>query len=249
VVDRFRLIYLKSPKIEDSLSEEHFLGEKEEKKDFKISKTSKEYYNESYSFEIILNQAKADLKHPDPKVRILAVRFLSKCEPSIAIPFLVGILNDEASDIRAYALDALIRFKAPNILNIIRKFLKDNDPEVRITALRGIFQMAEHIELNLLMQFLDDESPIVRKKLATLLGWTQIKGVLPILVELVKDKDSKVRKAALSSLITQYPEEGEEKILEAIADPDPDLRFWAKEMMEKILKKPIKREKIFISNN
>jgi len=124
----------------------------------------------------------------------------------------------------------------------LKRHLKDKDPMVRITALRGMFQLGEKIDLNILMQLLSDESPWVRRKIATLLGWSPIEGVLPILIEMSKDKDPKVRKAALFSLITIYPDEGEQRLIEATVDPSPEIREWARERLDKILLKPMRRK-------
>jgi HEAT repeat protein len=88
---------------------------------------------------------------------------------------------------------------------------------------------------------LSDESSWVRRKIATLLGWTQIEGVFPILVEMSKDRDPKVRKAGLFSIITLYPEEGENRLVEAMTDSDPDLRRWARVTLEKMVSRPLKR--------
>jgi HEAT repeat protein len=75
------------------------------------------------------------------------------------------------------------------------------------------------------------------------LGWTQREGGLPILAELSKDPDAKVRKAALFSLLSLYPEESEDRLLKAMTDPDPDLRRWAKRTLEKMAVAPIIRRR------
>jgi hypothetical protein len=51
-----------------------------------------------------------------------------------------------------------------------------------------------------------------------------------------------VRKAALFSLATLYPDESEILLIEAMTDPDPELRKWAKTILEKILTRPSKRK-------
>jgi HEAT repeat protein len=103
-----------------------------------------------------------------------------------------------------------------------------------------MFQYHEKIDLNLLLQFLSDESSWVKRKVATLLGWTQMEGALPILMEMSKDQDSMVRKAALFSLVTLYPDESENRLMEVMADSDPSLRVWAKMTLEKIAARPLK---------
>jgi HEAT repeat protein len=193
------------------------------------------------SLQTILNQAKADLKHPDPKVKILAIQYLQKSDPSVALSLLQEILSDQDPEVRARALDALRKLRNPIACPLLKKYLKDKDPGVRVAALRAIFQMGEKLDLNILFQFLDDESAWVRQKVATLLGWSQVEGVLPILMEMSKDQDLKVRKAALFSLLTLYPEESEERLLEALTEKDPDLRKWVKDTLGKIAGKPLKR--------
>ena len=109
-----------------------------------------------------------------------------------------------------------------------------------MAALRGLFQNREKVDLNLLLQILSDESPMVRRKLGTLLGWVQMEGVLPVLVELTKDQNSGVRKSALMSLYSLYPEESEDRLINALTDPDPDIRNWAKGSLVQALKGPRK---------
>ena len=194
---------------------------------------------EPLSSEAVLKQAKADLKHPDPKVRILAIRYyLEKSYPSIPLSLLQEILSDQNPEVRAEALRSLIKFRNPIVSPLLKKYLKDSDSRVRIAALRGMFQFQEKIDLNLFIQFLSDESTWVRRKVATLLGWAQIEGALPILKELSKDVHSTVRRAALFSLSTLYPDESEAFLMEAMTDPDPELRKWAKTTLENLLTTP-----------
>ena len=92
--------------------------------------------------------------------------------------------------------------------------------------------------MNLLVQFLSDESSWVRRKVATLLGWIQMEGTFPVLVEMSKDADARVRKSALFSLMTLYPEESKDRLLEAMNDSDPELRRWAQKALEKAVARP-----------
>jgi HEAT repeat protein len=193
----------------------------------------------TWTSHVVLKQARADLKHPDSKVRMMATQFLGQCDPSVAIPILQEVLSDQDPDVRAEGLCSLMRWEDPIVIPLLKKHLRDSDPKVRVTALRGLFKYGEGVDPNVLLQFMSDDSAGVRRKVATLLGWSRMEGVLPTLVELSKDKDPQVRKAALSSIIILYPEESEDRILEALTDPDPDLRKWAKEVLEKITASPL----------
>jgi HEAT repeat protein len=240
VRDRFRLIYLKS-----AGAEKPALNETVPSPDFKesLNGDSSLYRDskaqETFSSQTRLEQAKADLKHPDPKLRILAIQFLESVDPSVAFPLLQENLSDRNPEVRAQAILTLIKQRTPDVNPLLKKYLKDSSPKVKIAALRGIFLYGEGVDLNILLQLLSDESPRVRRKMATLLGWTQREGALPILAELSKDPDAKVRKAALFSLVTLYPEESEERLMRAMMDSEPNLRKWAKRALERMAEKPI----------
>ena len=249
MADRFRLNYLKSTGLEKSDYDESFSSRDEREMSSPPSPSPKYNIPETFSSEAILKQAKADLKNPDSKVRILAIRYyLEKSYPSIPMSLLHEILSDQNPEVRAEALRSLIKFRSPIVSPLLKRYLKDSDPKVRITALRGMFQYQEKIDLNILLQFLSDDSPWVRRKVATLLGWTQIEGALPILIEMSRDQDSMVRRAALFSLATLYPDESENRLMEAMTDSDPSLRKWAKMTLEKIVARPLKRRTASLRN-
>lgn len=239
MTDRFRLVYLKSTGQENDLSSRAFSSSFGEETNHFFSPFSN-LSLESHSTQEILKQAKNDLKHPDPKVRKLALKYyLEKTHLSIPMPLLQEILSDPDADVRVEALSILITFGNPVVSPFLKKHLRDPDPMVRMVALKGIFKFKEKIDLNLLMHLLSDDSPWVRRKMATLLGWNQVEGVLPILMEMTKDEHSMVRKSALFSLVTLYPEEGEDRLMEAMTDSDPDIRKWARDQLYRRLQRPV----------
>lgn len=242
--NRFRLLYLKSTEQEnDSPGRPLFSPRPEGLEEFR--NVQMESDQESPTIREILKQAKADLKHPDPKIRILAVEYyLEKSHLSITMPLLQEVLSDPDGGVRSKALSKLIMFQNPVVLPFLKKHLKDPDPEVRMVALRGLFSIKEKIDMNLLMQLLSDNSHWVRRKLATLLGWHQMEGSLPILMEMSKDEHPMVRKAALFSLVTLYPEEGERRLMEAMTDLAPDIRKWARDHLERRLDRSTTKEKM-----
>lgn len=232
MADGFRLLYLKStdserPSLEESPSP------LQGNKPLTPPSSPSDQSSELYSSRTVLNQAKEDLNHPDPKVRVAAIQYVGKTDSSIAIPLLRDKLSDQDFEVRVQALRSLIQFRDPIIGPVLRKHLRDPDPLIRMIALRGMFLWKEKIDMNLLLQFLSDESSWVRRKVATLLGWTPREGVFPILMQLSSDPDSEVRKAALFSLLSLYPEESKTRFTEALADRDLNLRIWARRQLEK----------------
>jgi len=247
-VDCFRLTYLKSPGLEKGLETTPSFYDNGKTASSPVP-SPEDQRPLTLSSEAVLKQAQTDLRHPDPQVRILAVRYyLEKTYPSIPLSLLQEILSDRDPDVRAQALRSLIRFRSPIVSPLLKKYLKDSDARVRIAALRGMFQFQEKIDLNIFLQFLSDDSAWVRRKVATLLGWAQIEGALPILKELSRDVHSMVRKAALFSLVTLYPDESENLFVEAMTDPDPEIRTWAKATLEKILTRPHKGKTASLMN-
>ncbi len=241
MTEGFRLIYLKSTDVEGPKSNPSSFERSEETVKVNASPSSIPI-SETFSSEVFLDQIKSDLKHPDSKIRILAIRSLEKLIPSLPVPLLQEMVSDQDSEVRAQAVSSLAKFKSPAITPFLKRCLKDKDPKVRMAALRGMFHQSEKIELNILLQLLSDESPWIRRKLATLLGWGPIEGQLPLLMELSKDQEPMVRKAALFSLLTLYPEESEDRWLEAMNDLDPELRKWARDQLEREIERRLKKK-------
>jgi HEAT repeat protein len=241
------LIYLKSTDLEKSKGDEPPSFYASEGIPGGDSPSAESRITGMLSTQAILKQARADLTHPDPKARILAIRYLENSDPSITLPLLQEVLFDKDPEVRIQALSSLIKFKNSNSFPCLKKSLRDKDPRVRLLAIRGMFRMGEKIDLNILLQFLSDESPWVRRRFATLLGWGQNEGALPIVMELCKDADAGVRKAALFSLTTLYPEECENRLVEAMTDSDPDIRKWARGTLERMAATPRKGNKASLS--
>jgi HEAT repeat protein len=240
LVDRFRLIYLKSTAAEkDSMTEDDRIQSPGSTKEPDPASSGEKTSYRAFFSKTLLNQAKTDLDHPDPKVRIMAIQFLEKSGPAFFSAF-QEIMSDPDPDVRFEAIRFWAKSEQPLESPLLKRYLKDPDPRIRMVALRGLFRRPEKVDLNLLLQFLSDESSMVRRKLATLLGWVQMEGVFPVLVELSRDQNSGVRKAALMSLFSLYPEESEDRLIKALTDPDPDIRNWAKSSLVKELKEPRK---------
>ena len=60
------------------------------------------------------------MKHPTPKIRMMAIRYLGYSDPSVAIPLLQEMLSDHDPDVRAEALSSLMNFQDSNIGPLLR---------------------------------------------------------------------------------------------------------------------------------
>jgi len=128
VADRFRLAYLKSTGCERSDFAEAFSSYDSgdtAKTAGALSSPPERNISERFSSEAILKQAKADLKNPDSKVRILAIKYyLEKTYPSIPLSVLQEILSDRDPRVRAEALQSLIKFRGSIISPLLKNILK-----------------------------------------------------------------------------------------------------------------------------
>jgi HEAT repeat protein len=201
--------------------------------------------SESFSGQAGLKQAKEDLGHPDPRMRMMAARFLERADAAIAVPLLKETLSDRDPRIRTEGLRILAAHtENPALHALFQACLKDEDFRVRIAALRAIFKSRMRLDLPGLLALSGDASALVRRKLATLLGWTRDEGTLEILSVLSKDPDPKVKQAALASLLALDPYSCENRLMQAMEDPDPQVRRWAKDALEKRIAKTLTRRNI-----
>jgi hypothetical protein len=75
---------------------------------------------ETFSSQALLKQAKEDLRHPDPKVKILAIQYLEKVNSSITVPLLQEVLSDRDSGVRTQALRSLIKIRNPTVYPLLK---------------------------------------------------------------------------------------------------------------------------------
>src|SRR3989339_1874426 len=109
MADRFRLIYLKSPGSEKSGFDRASIPPPSPRSP-DAAGTTATTSPETFSFQAILKQVRTDLKHPDSKVKVLAIRYLERSDPSVAIPLLQEALSDRDSGVRLEALSSLMKF-------------------------------------------------------------------------------------------------------------------------------------------
>ena len=76
MAERFRLIYLKSTELEKSTLDEPSSSHDPEGVSIRGLPSTEYNTPETFSSQAILEQAKTDLKHPDPKVKILAIQYI-----------------------------------------------------------------------------------------------------------------------------------------------------------------------------
>jgi hypothetical protein len=106
-------------------------------------------------------------KSEQPDARLQALQLLhqsGQAEERIVLSALGDALADEASTVKAYAIQALAERGGPDVLGPLRSALRDPDPAVRITVIESVIQQEE--ALPLLQQALSDDDEMVRFRAA-----------------------------------------------------------------------------------
>lgn len=79
-----------------------------------------------------------ELKHPDTKRRIKAAQRLGSLGESQQIPLLRKLLKDPVADVRASAVDSIVRIGTQYSLDPLMEATLDNIPEIQIMAVNGL---------------------------------------------------------------------------------------------------------------
>lgn len=136
---------------------------------------------------------------------------------------LVSVADGSGSaGIRALAIRALGRANEANIFDAVSRWVKDPEPLVRQAAVILLSDFPGREAARLLAERSKDESAKVRIGVAYAVGFGQFSELLPLLDQLLHDKDVHVRTPAALSLLSFSPAKAE-KILKANID-DPDFK-------------------------
>ncbi len=140
---------------------------------------------------------------PSLQVRLAALRFLGQHGSFEDAEIIAAHLQDEAEEVRAHAILAMASLGRDHAVRTLQGSLKDPAPRVRAAAvaglikyggLDGILRSAEELKA-----MLTHESPRVRESAAWVLGEIEVKNFYQPVLELLQDKDARVRTAAIAA--------------------------------------------------
>ena len=101
---------------------------------------------------------------------LLKIRLLGRTKSEAVIPGLIKFLEDEDSDVRSRAADALGEIKSEAAIPGLIKFLEDEDSDVRSRAADALGEIKSEAAIPGLIKFLEDEDSDVRYRAADALG-------------------------------------------------------------------------------
>ncbi len=158
---------------------------------------------------VLYERSMDDLRAPDCRVRLRAVRALEALGARAAAPLLAAALGREEDEgVKAAVLGALGRFQEPFAAELCTRALEDPRPVVRVAALEALARVAAGESEPRLARALSDPSPLVRRRAALLLGFAAGDRAEAALSVALGDPDRGVARAAAAALegIARQPE-------------------------------------------
>lgn len=190
-----------------------------------------------YALRTIRNEAagKAILKalnDPEPRVRGAAILGVGEMKSVVPPEVFAKMLKEGGEDQRAAVIRAAVRVRAKNALELVKICLKDKSPKVRAVVLGAIvLHRPKGIALDDLVPALKDKDAQVRAKGVLAVSRYKDKEVTALIVAMVGDDDTVVRKyVATAAAMRPFPEVKElyEKLL---SDESTEMRLAAVESL------------------
>jgi HEAT repeat protein len=141
-----------------------------------------------------------------------------------ALDHLTKALQDERSENRRGAVEALGQIDDPLAVTPLLSALADRDSSVRVAAIESLGTLRDAKATQALALSLRDPEPSVRAAAAATLGLIGNPESVSPLVKAVSDGHWNVRKAAVESLARLKDAAGVEALCGALRDPDHDVR-------------------------
>jgi HEAT repeat protein len=184
-----------------------------------------------------------NLRNPDPKVRISAVRLLRETGYAEAVTPLAGVVNDQVNEIQLEAIDAELSYYLvepvsakkkvalvvevwpkpvpTELVDALLQAVDDEDKKVRVEAIYtlGVIGSGGQIKMSeaavgRLLKALDHYDPAVRAGAARVVGRLRVRSAGDALLKAVNDSNAEVRYAAMRALGMI----GEERAVQALTE-------------------------------
>jgi HEAT repeat protein len=164
----------------------------------------------------------------DPAHVLFALQLMERGNPDRVGPLVMGVLDHESPQVRAYALNVLRRVGPPGALDAVRARLQtEPEPRVRGAALRCLADLAGAGAQEELVSHLEHPAPEVRQGAVVGLVWLGADFARKYVYERSRSRSSE-RRTWAARVIAEAGYEGFERPLRRLLrDPDPDVRRTA----------------------
>jgi hypothetical protein len=144
---------------------------------------------------LILNDTESTVEE---KCRILEE--IGQIYDPMILPAVLCALEDESSDVRMEAVQAIRFMDHPCVVPAVEKALNDTDPEIRADAIDALLNVKDISVNPALEKALWDENPDVRDEAATVLSTHESPDTLPILEKMLDSEEAEHQELAVDVL-------------------------------------------------
>ncbi len=141
------------------------------------------------------------LDHPDPEVRMMALRHLGQSGAAIYAEEVVARLDDDHEGVCAAAVETLCALGKLRVINRVLPYLEDSKPRIRAAAVLGLIKhmgldgflhAGEHLKA-----MLTSDDVAARREAARVLGELHVPSFYHPLITLLEDDSTDVQVAAI----------------------------------------------------
>lgn len=178
------------------------------------------------------------LDQAHPLLRAAAADLLGRIRHPSALPALARAARGEYFTVRARAALALAAIGDPQALPTLLPLLRDPEAQVRGAAALAVGRFRQPQTFAALAALLQDNDIAVRRQSARALGLTRHPAVLPYLVDALRDPfwwfEREQEATELLEAIEQIGAPAVDALLEALNDPEPQVRRFAALLLGRI---------------
>jgi HEAT repeat protein len=145
--------------------------------------------------------ARALIEDPSPEVRVAAVRWFALGRDDEMLPKILARAGDEDERVRTEAIRALRIYRTPAAAKALRAALKDPEGNVRAAAIETLRLVSGPEVAPEIRPYLKDPDPFVRSHAARAIGAMKDQASLPILLELLTNRDEEFLTYALHAVV------------------------------------------------
>ncbi|MEE9355650.1 MAG: HEAT repeat domain-containing protein [Methylococcaceae bacterium] len=174
------------------------------------------------------------LSDKNPEVRRAAVRILGEIKDRRVHEKLLERLADDDWNVRAQALESIGKIGGESAVSAVLKIIETNEwgKWVESQQMKGISNHAQWVSTLFsgnsdwlsLTQLLDNPNSGVRRYAVALLGWTENKTAVPLLINTLTDQDALIRQLSIVSLALIGDKRAHSALTENIRNEDKEHR-------------------------
>ncbi|MEN8149543.1 MAG: HEAT repeat domain-containing protein [Planctomycetota bacterium] len=149
----------------------------------------------------LTGRAKKLLDDEGPAVRSAAVRWFAFQRDEALLGKILEMAGDEDATVRTEVVRALRYYRDPAAEKVLRAVLSDPEPTVRAAAIETLRSVSGPGLAPVVRPYLKDPDPMVRSQAARALGQMGDRAALPVLIELLAQRDEEFLLRGLHAVV------------------------------------------------